>query len=81
MNWLRVQPLAQDSSPYLYNVNHNILSLLLGSHEDLLSLGALNYNNHYNRGRMKIGNIGKLLIDPEIMISSDHSYTQAAAHY
>ena len=33
--WSRVQPLAQNSSPYLYNVNHNILSLLLGSHEDL----------------------------------------------
>ena len=77
INWLRIQLLAQNSSPYLYNVNQNILSLLLGSHEDLWSSGALNYNNCYNCGRMKVGNIGKLLIDPEIVISSDHRYSNA----
>ena len=53
MNWLQVQPLAHNCSPYLYNVNHNILSLLLGSHEDIWSSGALNYNSCYKRGRMK----------------------------
>ena len=54
MNWLYVQqPLVWNSSPYLYNVNHNILSLLWGSHEDLWSSGALNDNSCYKRGRMK----------------------------
>ena len=53
MNWLRVQPLAQNSPLYLYSVNHNFLSLLLGSHEDLWSSGALNYNSCYKHGRMK----------------------------
>ena len=53
MNWLWVQTLAQNSSPYLYNVNHNILSLLLGSHEYLWSSGALNDNSCYKCGRIK----------------------------
>ena len=54
MNWLCVQqPLVQNSSPYLYNVNHNIISLLWGSHEDLWSSGALNDNSYYKFGKMK----------------------------
>ena len=42
--WLKVQPLAQNSSLYLYNYNHNIFLLLSGSHEDLWSSGCPNYN-------------------------------------
>lgn len=54
MNWLcDQQPLVRNISPYLYNVNHNILSLLWGSHEDLWSSGTLNDNSCYKRGRMK----------------------------
>ena len=54
MNWLYVQqPLVRNSSPYLYNVNHKILSILWGSHEDLWSSSALNDNNCYKHGRMK----------------------------
>ena len=42
--WLKVQPLAHNSSPYLYNYNHNIFLLLSRSHEYLWSLGCPNYN-------------------------------------
>ena len=38
------QPLAQNSSQYLYNYNHNIFLLLSGSHEYLWSSGFPNYN-------------------------------------
>ena len=41
--WLIFQPLARNSSQYLYNYNHNIFTLLSGSHEDLWSSGYHNY--------------------------------------
>ena len=42
--WLKFQPLARNSSQYLYNYNHNIFLLLSSSHEDLWSLCCPNYD-------------------------------------
>ena len=42
--WLIFQPLARNSSQYLYNYNHNIFPLLSGSYEDLWSSGWPNYD-------------------------------------
>ena len=42
--WLIFQPLARNSSQYLYNYNHNIFLLLSDSQEDIGSSGSPIYN-------------------------------------
>ena len=42
--WWVFQPLARNSSQYLYNYNHNIFPLLSGIHEYLWSSGFPNYD-------------------------------------
>ena len=86
--WLKVPPLARNSSQYLYNYNHNIFPLLSGSHEDLWSSGCPNYNKLLQSWLDERRKYRKAVTwarnddhDQSRIYSVDCSYSWAAVHY
>ena len=86
--WLIFQPLAWNSSQYLYNYNHNIFPLLSGSHEDLWSSSFPNYDkllqswkDESRRYRKAVTQAKNNDHDQLRRYSMDWSYFWAAAHY
>ena len=85
--WLKVQPLAQNGSPYLCNYNHNLFLLLSSIHEDLWSSGCPNYKKLLQSWKDESRRYREVVIrarnndhDWLRRYSTDYNYFWAVAH-